>query len=348
MNLTKVLTKDREKIPRSEAPMVVNRKETLPLIYGDTPSFLGSKVVDPDEIESDFDVIFAGVPWEGTLTWGSYSGCEIAPAEIRTAAARYGGFLPEYEIDLFDYLRIGDIGDVSIKKNDPAETMQNIYRSMDKIYKKNVIPFILGGDHSISSAVINALSENVHGNIGVIHFDAHFDNNKSFGEDEYPRCGPIYRISQNPKVKNSSIVHIAIRGPRNSPAQSAYAKEIGATTFFMHEIRRRGMESIIDEAIKIASDGTECIYVTICSDCIDAGYNPGGPPDFDGLKPHELFLALHKLGETGIAGLDYVEVYPYQDRYARSSHLASWAIIHALNGLAANKKAVKDSQEKDI
>ncbi len=321
-----------------EIPMIFNRKDSLPIVYGDTPSFLGGEVINPDKLEKGFDVIFAGVPWEGTLTWGSYSGCEIAPTTIRMAAARYGGFLPEYEMDLFDHLKIGDIGDVSIKKNDPVETMQNIYAFADKIYKNNAIPFILGGDHSITPAIINALSEHIQGQIGVIHFDAHFDNSKSFGEDEYPRCGPIHRISQNSKVKNSSIAHIAIRGPRNSPAQYSYAKEMGAKTFLMNEIRQRGIESIIDEAIDIAFDGTECIYVTICSDCIDAGYNPGGPPDFDGLKPHELFFALHKLGKAGIAGLDYVEVYPYQDQYSRSSHLASWAIIHALHGLAANKK----------
>jgi agmatinase len=44
-----------------------------------------------------------------------------------------------------------------------------------------------------------------------------------------------------------------------------------------------------------------------------------------------------RLGEHGIAGLDYVEIYPKQDPNSVSSHLASWAIIHFLAGAARRK-----------
>lgn len=65
----------------------------------------------------------------------------------------------------------------------------------------------------------------------------------------------------------------------------------------------------------------------------------GGPADFNGLLPHELFSALYTIGSAGISGLDYVEVYPIQDPSSFSSHLASWAIIHALVGMASKKKS---------
>jgi agmatinase len=117
-----------------------------------------------------------------------------------------------------------------------------------------------------------------------------------------------------------------------------YAKEIGARVFTIREIRTRGMDAVIDEAIELATRGTGCFYVTICSDCMDVAFNPGGPADFNGLFPHELFTALYKLGENGLAGLDFVEIYPLQDLNNTSSHLAAWAIIHALAGLAARKR----------
>lgn len=321
-----------------DIPMVSGRKASMPVVYGDTPSFLGVDVLKPESFPNDSDVIFAGVPWEGTITWGSYTGCEFAPRTIRHASARYGGFLPEYEIDLFDYLKIGDIGDVTINPNNPKETMASVFNAMDKIYQNKSIPFVLGGDHSFTPEIVKALSENVDDSIGIIHFDAHFDNSKSFGEDEYPRCGPIHRIAQIEKVRKQSIVHIGIRGPRNSPSQMEYAKSMGATIFTILDVRKRGIDEIIEEAIKIASEKTKYIFVTICSDCIDAGFNPGGPADFNGLFPAELFSALFRLGESGIAGLDYVEIYPNQDPRSFSSHLASWAIIHALVGMASRKK----------
>ncbi len=116
-----------------------------------------------------------------------------------------------------------------------------------------------------------------------------------------------------------------------------YAKDIGATVFTIRQIRSLGIEAVVQEALRFAQQGTQHIYVTVCSDIIDAAFNPGGPPDFNGLFPYELFYALYTLGESGIAGLDYAEVYPIQDPHSFSSHLAAWAIIHALAGLASRK-----------
>src|SRR4030067_1146261 len=201
-------------------PMVAGRKKVLPLVYGDTPSFLGTDVIDINFLSGGYDVIFGGVPWEGTITWGSFTGCELAPRTIRHAAARYGGYLPEYDIDAFDHLRMGDIGDVV-------------------------------------------------GNIGISSFDSHMDNAKNFGNDKYPRCGPLHRIAQLEKVRKESIVHIGIRGPRNSPAQMEYAKEMGAKVFTILDIRRQGMDAVMDAAIGVATKGTRRISVTICSAGID-------------------------------------------------------------------------------
>src|SRR4030067_3114144 len=99
----------------NNVPMVAGRKSSLPRIYGDTPSFLGCPIIKSKKDIKKFDVAVVGVPWEGTVTWVSYTGCELAPKTIRHASARYGGFLPEYDTNLFDYLNVGDFGDISIE-----------------------------------------------------------------------------------------------------------------------------------------------------------------------------------------------------------------------------------------
>ena len=323
---------------KKDIPMIPNRKASLPKIYGDTPSFLGVPVLDPDTLGEVCDIIVAGVPWEGTVTWGTFSGCELAPRTVRHAAARYGGFLPEYETNLFDYLKLADIGDIRVNSNSPAETMANVYRTMGQVYRNKSIPFVLGGDHSFTPEIIRALSDTADGDIGIIHFDAHLDNSKSYGEDKFPRCGPIHRISQIARVRRESIVQVGIRGPRNSQSQYEYAQSMGARVFTTREIREKGMAAVTEEAIAIAHTKTKHVFVTICSDCTDAGYNPGGPADFNGLFPHELLPALHRIAFSGISGLDYVEVYPGQDPQGFSSHLAAWAMIYALVGMAARKR----------
>lgn len=320
-----------------DIPMVAGRKSALPKIYGDTPSFIGCPIITKEGMK-DVDVAIFGVPWEGTITWGSYSGCELAPKTIRHAAARYGGFLPEYDINFFDYLKLGDFGDVHVSPSVPAETMERVRAKASEVYQGNAIPFALGGDHSFTPAIVKALGERINGKIGVIHFDSHLDNAKSFANDEYPRCGPLYRVAQIPQIKTTSIVHFGIRGPRNAPSQAEYAKEIGAKVLSIKDIHELGIQKAIDQAAQIAYDGTDAVYITICSDIFDAAYNPGGPADFDGLSPRELFYSLITLAQRGIAGLDFVEVYPIQDANGVSSHLAAWSFIYALAGLAMRRK----------
>ena len=65
--------------PRRNLPMVPGRKVALPRVYGDTPTFLGVPRLDLRAPPRDApDAVVVGVPWEGTVTWGSFTGCELA------------------------------------------------------------------------------------------------------------------------------------------------------------------------------------------------------------------------------------------------------------------------------
>lgn len=319
-------------------PMVPGRKQSLPCVYGDTPTFLGVPLAEKPEQMKGNDVVIAGVPWEGTITWGSYSGCELSPRTIRHASARYGGYLPEFDLDCFDYLKIADSGDMSLSPGDECATMKAIEARTLEILSAGAVPFLLGGDHSFTPAAVRALARKVDGPIGILHFDAHFDNAEQFGHDLYPRCAPIHHLAQIPQVKRDAIVQFGIRGPRNSKRQMEHARELGVKVITINEIRTQGFQTALEEAMRTAFNGTRAVYVTICSDIIDAAFNPGGPADFDGLTPQELFSALRKIGQKGIAGLDFVEIYPLQDTRNASAHLASWVLIHALSGMALKKR----------
>ncbi len=322
-------------------PMVPGRKQAMPCVYGDTPTFLGVPRVKTGCEFPEADVAVMGVPWEGTITWGSYSGCEMTPKTVRHAAARYGGYLPELDMDIFDHLRIIDVGDVSVEPGDEESTMNSVAERSREIYRNGAIPFIIGGDHSFSPVVVKALAESAGTPVGVVHLDSHLDNVERFGEDRYPRCGPLHNIAMIPEVKKSSIVQFGIRGPRNSRRQMEYARELGATVMTIGEIRSLGIDRSVEKAVSLAYEGTGAVYLTICSDVLDAACNPGGPCDFDGLTPGELFRSLRRLGREGLAGFDFVEVYPLQDRNSASSHLVAWAMINALAGMAIGKTSRK-------
>jgi agmatinase len=326
--------------PKKE-PMAPNRMAHLPKVYGDTPTFLGCAPVDlPDGVEAG-NVVLMGVPWEGAVTWGSFSGCELATKTIRHASARYGGYLPEYEVDVLERLTLRDAGDLRITPGDGEATMAEVRTAAGTVYARGGLPVFFGGDHSYTPEVVRALAEHTDGEIGVIHLDAHLDNMPEFGGDPLARCGPLHRVIQCPGVRSRSVVHLGIRGPRNAPLQMALAREAGSRVITMREIRDRGLLSAMDEALEVARRGTRAVYLTICSDILDAATNPGGPPDFDGLTSHELFELVHGVALQGVRGIDYVEIYPLQDPTNRSSHLAVWTLLHALAGVAMGRGGQK-------
>lgn len=308
-------------------------------VYGNTPAFLGGKALNSTDDLKQVDAVVFGVPWEGSVTWGDYTGCEMGPKVIRHASARYSGFIPEYDIDIFDYLKIGDLGDITIDPSNVEKTMQYIEDTANTVRQAGSFPVAIGGDHGIAYPLIKSLTNFVDGKVGIIQFDAHYDNKPIFGNDPYARCCPFARVYELDTVKTSSFVHFGIRGPRNVKASAELAREVGAKVYTINDVRRsRSWVELVKEAYAIASDGTKAVYVTVCSDVLDIAFNPGGPPDPGGLTSWELLSGLYQLGTYGIAGFDIVEIYPHQNSNNEAAHVASWAIQYMLGGLAEKKR----------
>lgn len=311
------------------------------MIYGNTPCFLGGKKVSlGDDSTKDRDILIYGVPWEGSVTWGNYTGCELGPKVIRLNSARYSGYLPELNhIDVKEHYTFGDLGDVDVVPADTRETMQRIENFASKVWKTDKFPVAFGGDHGITYPIVKALSEEIDGQVGIIHLDAHYDNHPDYEGDLYARSTPFHRIYESESVRNESIVHMGIHGPRNKPETGRYADEVGATTISGREIKQsKNLVELARDAYKIASEGTEAVYLSICSDVLDFAFNPGGPVDGNGLTSYELVELVHEFAKLDIRGMDYVEVYPQQDTNDNSSHFVSTVVLYALAGRILNQQ----------
>jgi agmatinase len=271
-----------------EKPKCYEPGREIPEIFSGVPSFMGLPVIQEKNSIKDYDVVVMGAPWEGIVTWGSYSGCELATKSIRSASIRYSGFLPEIGFDIFDYLKVGDYGDAPTNPGDIKKTLESIQDKAADIYQRGAIPITYGGDHSISIPVVRALAENTSGNVGIIHLDAHMDNMDTYGDEIYARCSPLHRMYEIENVNPKNVIHMGIRGPRNNPKQVEIAKEKGATIVTSFDIKLNGIESAINKALEVSKDGTDAVYVTVCFDVLDAAFNPGGSADLNGLTSFEL------------------------------------------------------------
>jgi agmatinase len=305
------------------------------MIYLDVPSFLRSPVVREKTELRNYDFAVIGAPWEGALTWGGRTGCQFAPAAIREASARYGGYLPDRGIDILESMRLCDYGDVDVKLGDTEVTFQRISEKISDILFSGARPITFGGDHSIAYPIVKAIAESGGKKIGIVHLDAHFDNLNDYEGDRYARCCPLRRISELASVPNNNIVHVGIRGPRNTSEGEEYAKQIGASVYTIRDVRQDGIDRVIKSAIAAAFKGTDGIYMTVCMDVMDAAYAPGAAKDPMGLSSYEMLQMAFEIGKAGLIGLDVVEVYPPADLNNMTSHLAVWIALYALAGVAS-------------
>lgn len=309
----------------------------IPEVFSGVPSFLGLPPIRTKEDLDKSDIVIMGVPWEGINTNGLFTSTEMGTKTIREASVRYGGYLPDYDIDIFDHFTGGDYGDVAVKNGDYDFTFNSIRQQYRSILDAGKFPVVFGGDHSITYPLASEFAKKHKGKIGVIHFDAHMDNMESYGEEKYARCSPFYRLYEDENVNPKNIVHFGIRGPRNNPAGLKNAKKFGATVITGMEVKMNGVLESIKKAIEIASEGTEAIYVTVCSDILDVANNPAGPADPCGLTTFELAIALHECGKAKCESFDLVELYPPQDPNNVSSHVATWMTIYLLAGVTKRK-----------
>lgn len=311
-------------------------------IYGNTPCFLGAQNISKSKAMDDVDAVVYGVPWEGAVTWGDYTGCELGPKVMRLSSARYSGYLPELDhMDVFEHMKLGDVGDVDVVPADVDETMHRIEGFTSKLWESGKFLIGLGGDHGITFPIVKALAKQGK-KVGIIHLDAHYDNMPSYNGDQYARCSPFKRLYEQDGVRNESIIHTGIHGPRNKPESGRNAKEAGAVTITINDIREtKDLKAFAAEIYQMASKDVDCVYLSICSDVLDYAFNPGGPVDGNGLSSYELLTLVHEICKLGVIGMDFVEVYPQQDPNQFSAHLSSTIILYALAGVILNKGQIE-------
>lgn len=310
-------------------------------VYSGVPSWLNLPVLENNDDLKQMDVAIMGVPWEGGCTIGGYSSCTEGPKSIRSASIRYTGFLPDFNIDSFQYLKAGDYGDVPVQNGNYDFTFREIRKKASEILDANVIPITFGGDHSISFPIISEIAKRYPKKVGVLHFDAHLDNYSQFGDDLYARCSPFYRLYTDENMDPSKIVHIGIRGPRNHQEEYNNAQRFGATVIRGIDVKEDGWKKSIQKAINVAFKDTEVVYITICSDSLDAACMPQGPQDMCGLTSYELAMMVHEAGLAGARGFDFVEIYPETNSLQTASHVGCWMALYYLNGYAARVKSEK-------
>ena len=214
-----------------------------------------------------------------------------------------------------------------------------LMNTVDKCLEEGRMPLVLGGDHSIAIGSV-AGSTNWFAKqgeqLGLIWFDAHGDANTpettpsgnihgmslavalGFGDHELVHLG-----GRAPKVQARNTVLIGIRDI--DAGEREFLKKSGVTCYTMRDLDERGMRDVLDEAIRLASDGTAGIHLSFDLDVLDPEDAPGtGTPVWGGISYREAHLAMEMFHDRAhVVAIDFVEVNPVLDTQNMTGILAA-------------------------
>ncbi|WP_306141202.1 agmatinase family protein [Roseibium sp. MMSF_3412] len=322
--------------------------------YAQLPTFLHQPLAftPADLAAAEVDVAIMGA---FTDMGSGARGASRGPNAVRNSSIYlgYGARQPHMHV-MVDPLQDMTVVDYGNAPNDMMSTERTIHavrsfvRQVAEVQHADgsrVIPFIIGGDHSLMYPDVAALTDVYgKGNVGVVHFDAHYDAGK-YGFGHLINHGmPVYRLIEEGLVDGRNFIQVALRGYYPDEKAFEWMRENGFRYHTMAEIERRGFDAVMEDVIAEANDGPEYIFVSFDIDTLDPAFVPGtGTPEPGGLMPREVFPIIRRLcAESNVIGFELVELAPLMDPTYVSALNANRVVRECLTGIAMRKQGLTD------
>ncbi|WKZ82692.1 MAG: agmatinase [Acidimicrobiia bacterium] len=286
-------------------------------------------------------VAILGAPFD----WGTSHrpGARFGPKAVRDADyLEPDGARPHLDtgIDPLAVLGAVDLGDVHVVPGYVDESLQRIRQVVGTVAAAGVVPVVIGGDHTITFADAGGVADAVgHGEVALIHFDAHADTGDSHYGMLHGHGTPMRRLIESGAVPGHRFVQIGLRGYWPDPPTVAWMREQGMRSHFMAEIVERGLDAVVDDAVEHAALGAKGVFVSVDVDVVDPSAAPGtGTPEPGGLTARQLLDTVRRLGrDLNVVGADVVEVAPAYDTAEITALLANRVVLELLNGMAQRR-----------
>ena len=208
------------------------------------------------------------------------------------------------------------------------------------------VPLVLGGDHSLAAGSVAGAAAHFAANnerIGLIWMDAHGDlNTPGTSRSGNVHGMPLAHLlghgdtafasvaGVRPAVRAENVALVGIRDLDAAEREHVVKWKLKALT--MRALDERGVRTVMQEAIDVATDGTSGIWVSFDLDVVTPEAAPGvGTAVPGGMTYREAHLAMEMLADTGkLLGIDLVEVNPVLDEHNRTAAMATGLLLSAL------------------
>ncbi|HEX9947148.1 MAG TPA: agmatinase [Allosphingosinicella sp.] len=233
-------------------------------------------------------------------------GAALAPPLIRDALwSDHGNMAAESGVELGVDVYLGDAGDLPLAEADGDDSL--IAAAVAEAAADGAVPLVLGGDHSISLPVLEAVAA-AYGPVDILHFDAHPDLYDDFEGNPRSHASPFARIMERGLARR--LVQVGIR------TLNRHCRE---------QVERFGVEMVemrhfAPEAVPRPAGP---LYISLDLDAFDPAFAPGvSHHEPGGLSVREVLAVLDRVSAP-IVGADIVEYNPARDLNGVTAVLAA-------------------------
>lgn len=258
-----------------------------------------------------------GVPTDSNSSF--MRGPASAPAFVREALlSDHGNPAAENGLELFRDIPLDVGGDLMLSETPDDDTV--IADAITRAAESGMLPFAIGGDHSITAPIVRALAR-LHGPLNILHIDAHPDLYNDMQSNPRSHASPFARIMERGDAMR--LVQIGIRTLNDHQRQQA--ERFGVEIIEARHFDRAAVPELASP-----------LYISIDLDGLDPSAAPGvSHHEPGGLTVRELVSILARQ-HARLVGADVVELNPQRDVNGMTAIVAAKLVkeICSLSGAA--------------
>jgi formiminoglutamase len=252
---------------------------------------------------------------EGVRRNKGRQGAKDAPDIIRKNLSNFPVINPDF--------KLLDFGNVYCDGEKLEVAQDDLAKRVSSVLSKGGRSIVLGGGHEVTFAHYSGVKQAFPDKkIGIINFDAHFDNREPESGVGASSGTGFWQIAQEGNIHS---LHIGIQRNSNTLKLFDTAHKFGMKYILAEEIFFENLPSIYERLNDFLKD-IDILYITICMDVFNASIAPGvSASAYNGIFADAAFMHIyrHLLKNIKLKALDVAEVNPNFDIQDRTARLAA-------------------------
>lgn len=298
------------------------------------------------EDASECDIALIGVP-HSTGNGTTERDQHLGPRAVRDVSALGRRVHMGFGFDPWESCRIADLGDVPLPEaNDNERCIERITEFYSKVDAAGAHPVSIGGDHSITGGILQALGRKearLGGGekIALLHFDAHTDafaNLEHFlGAKKSAAHWAAYLVEDG-FVDATHSLQVGIRGNTRSLDWLKPSYDLGYEVITMERYRQLGGAACVQMIQERIGDSP--VYITFDLDCMDPTIAPGVSnleAGCNGFQMDQVMELLRAVRGKRVIGGDVVCLMPTKDNPNKITSLVAMSVMFEMVSLIADR-----------